>query len=110
MPTVATDGAIALVEPFIVKYYGNEKSAESINEPLDTVTCKDRFLLVEPRTGRAVAEFDILFRMLQPEELAAAMSFPKDYQFAGTRGDQVKQIGNAVPVELASAHVGALLT
>lgn len=108
-PTVATSGAIGLVEPFIVKYYGNERAGESIHQPLDTVTCKDRFMLVEPKTGRAVAELDILFRMLQPHELAAAMSFPKEYKFTGTRGDQVKQIGNAVPVELARAHARTLL-
>ena len=110
VPTVVTDGAMALVEPFLIKYYGNEKSAESIHEPLDTVTTKDRFLLVEPKTGKAVAELDILFRMLQPHELAAAMSFPKNYQFTGNRGEQVKQIGNAVPVNLARAHAKALLS
>lgn len=109
LPTIATDGAIALVQPFIVKYYGNERSAESIHEPLDTVTTKDRFMLVEPKTGRIIAELDILFRMLQPHELAAAMSFPKGYQFSGNRGDQVKQIGNAVPVNLARACAHALL-
>ena len=108
-PTIATAGAIGLVEPFIVKYYGNEKGGESIHEPLDTVTTKDRFLLVEPKTGRAIAELDILFRMLQPHELAAAMSFPKGYQFTGNRGEQVKQIGNAVPVELACACAMSLL-
>jgi len=81
-----------------------------LNKPLATVTGKDRFMLVEPKTGRAVAELDILFRMLQPHELAAAMSFPKDYKFTGTRGDQVKQIGNAVPVQLARAHARALLS
>ncbi len=108
-PTVSTSGAIALVEPFIVKYYGNEKSGESIHTPLATVTCKDRFMLIEPKTGRAIAELDILFRMLQPHELAAAMSFPKNYQFTGNRGEQVKQIGNAVPVKLARACAYALL-
>lgn len=109
VPTVATDGAVALVEPFIVKYYGTAK-ANSVDQPLDTVTTKDRFLLVEPKTGKAVAELDILFRMLQPHELAAAMSFPKDYQFTGNRGEQVKQIGNAVPVNLARAHAKSLLS
>lgn len=109
LPTVATDGAIALVEPFIVKFYGTAL-ANSIHEPLDTVTTKDRFMLVEPKTGRIVAELDILFRMLQPHELAAAMSFPKGYQFTGNRGDQVKQIGNAVPVNLARACAHALLS
>jgi DNA (cytosine-5)-methyltransferase 1 len=97
------------VEPFLVKYYGNEKSAESVNDPLDTVTTKDRFMLVEPTTRRPVAELDIRFRMLQPHELAAAMSFPKGYQFTGTKCDQVKQIGNAVPVQLAKHCLKSLI-
>jgi DNA (cytosine-5)-methyltransferase 1 len=41
--------------------------------------------------------------MLQPNELAAAQGFPSGYDFAGTKGDKVKQIGNAVPVGLAKA-------
>ncbi len=109
VPTIATSGAIGLVEPFIVKYYGTAL-ANSVNEPLDTVTTKDRFMLVEPKSGRIVAELDILFRMLQPHELAAAMSFPKGYRFTGNRGDQVKQIGNAVAVNFARAHALALLS
>ncbi len=32
-----------------------------------------------------------------------AMSFPKDYRFAGNRGEVVKQIGNAVPIQVATA-------
>lgn len=58
------------------------------------------------RTLRAV---DIRFRMLQPHELAAAMSFPADYRFSGNRGQVVKQIGNAAPVGVATALCGALL-
>lgn len=109
LPTLDTSNRFALCEPFIVKYYGSG-TAVPVNEPLDTVTSRDRFMLVEPKSGRAVAELDILFRMLQPGELAAAMSFPKGYQFTGNREDQVKQIGNAVPVELARAHARALLS
>jgi DNA (cytosine-5)-methyltransferase 1 len=60
---------------------------------------KGRFRLRE--TGGGV---DILLRMLQPHELQAAMSFPHTYKFYGNREQQVKQIGNAVPVELAQAH------
>lgn len=106
--TVVSQQNMALVEPFIVQYYGTGH-ADSVDEPLATVTTKDRFLLVEPRTGRAVAELDILFRMLQPHELAAAMSFPRGYAFTGTKEEQVKQIGNAVPVELAAALCRVLL-
>ena len=46
------------------------------------------------------------FRMLQPHELAAAQSFPQDYQFTGNRADVVKQIGNAVCPKMAQALVG----
>jgi DNA (cytosine-5)-methyltransferase 1 len=52
---------------------------------------------------------DILFRMLQPHELAAGMGFPPGYVFKGTRGEVVKQIGNAVEVNKARAHLAELL-
>ena len=72
-----------------------------------TITTRDRFALVEPK--EAGGQVDILLRMLKPEELAAAMSFPKHYLFYGTQEEQVKQIGNAVPVELARAHCRAIM-
>jgi DNA (cytosine-5)-methyltransferase 1 len=96
-----------LAQPYIVKFYGNEKSADSVNDPLATVTAKDRFGLCIPSIG---AVLDIRFRMLQPHELAAAMSFPKDYEFTGNRENKVKQIGNAVPLKTAQALCRSLLT
>lgn len=101
--TIATAGAISLIEPFIVQYYGNG-SARSVQSPLDTVTTKDRFALVE------AGALDIGFRMLQPHELAAAMSFPDGYRFAGTKTDAVRQIGNAVPVRTARALIERMVT
>lgn len=50
--------------------------------------------------GRVI---DIRIRMLKPSELAAAHSFPSDYVLTGNRGEQVKQIGNSVPVMTAAA-------
>lgn len=104
LPTIATAGAISLIEPFIVQYNGKSES-HSVDEPLNTVTTRERFGLVEVQ-GKY--QIDIRFRMLQPHELAAAMSF-ENYQFSGNRGDQVKQIGNAVPVRIAEALCRALL-
>jgi DNA (cytosine-5)-methyltransferase 1 len=46
--------------------------------------------------------------MLQPHELAAAMGFD-GYEFAGTKTDQVRQIGNAVAVRTAEALCGAMI-
>lgn len=83
---------------FVTPYYGTA-GADSVDAPLPAVTTHDRFGLVQAY-GRTL---DIHFRMLQPHELAAAMSFPRSYQFTGTRAEQVRQIGNAVPVRLAAA-------
>jgi len=105
-----TAGAIGLVEPFLVSYYGTG-GAQSIEEPLDTVTTKHRHALVRPVVeiqGQRY-QLDIRFRMLQPRELAQAQGFPADYQFTGTKTEQIKQIGNAVPCGLARALVSAVL-
>jgi DNA (cytosine-5)-methyltransferase 1 len=164
----------------VASYYGASKSSQSAEEPLPTVTTKDRFGIVVPvthagehrardvnaeplptvtgahrgelafitaqhgeREGQAprvhsvdtpaptiaatghidVAQgiitpifdgqhYDILFRMLEPHELAAAMGFTSEdqaYQFAGTKTEQIKQIGNAVSVAKMKACVGAIM-
>ncbi len=104
LPTIPAGhrGEIAVCEPFLTKYYGTGEGAKSTGEPLDTITSRDRFALVEP------AGLDIRFRMLQPHELAAAMGFD-GYKFAGTKTEQVRQIGNAVAVRTAEALCGAMM-
>lgn len=55
---------------------------------------------------------DIRFRMLMNKELARAMSFSKkdiEYEFCGTTTEITRQIGNAVPCELAAALVGVIV-
>lgn len=94
-----------LVEPFVVPFYANGQ-ADSTGDPLRTVTTRDRFGLAEPRDG---VKHDILFRMLQPHELAAAMGFPAGYKITGNRGEQVRQIGNAVEVNQSRALCSAML-
>jgi DNA (cytosine-5)-methyltransferase 1 len=110
VPTVATAGAIALVEPFLVSYYG-QGGPRRVAEPMDTITTKDRFALVRPEVVVRGKRYllDIRFRMLQPKELAAAQGFRADYRFTGTKTEQVKQIGNAVPRRMARAIVYAAL-
>jgi DNA (cytosine-5)-methyltransferase 1 len=110
-PTVATDGAIGLVEPYLVEYYGTG-GAESIDAPLNTVPTKPRHALVRPQIVINGERYllDIRFRMLQPHELALAQGFRPDYKFAGNKSEQVKQIGNAVPRRLARAIVTSALT
>lgn len=105
IPTIATAGGDALVEPFVIKYYGTGSSSP-VKSPLGTVMTKDHFGLVIPEHNAA---YDIRYRMLQPHELAAAQSFPKDYKFAGNKTQVIKQIGNAVPVKTAMALCKSLL-
>ncbi len=76
-----------------------------MNDPLRTVTTKDRHGLVDPHG----AKFDILFRMLEPDELKQGMGFGADYRITGNREEQVRQIGNAVEVNQAAALGGAML-
>jgi DNA (cytosine-5)-methyltransferase 1 len=105
LPTQDTSNRFGVVEPYIVSYYGNH-CLTPVSEPLPTCTAKDRFGLVQFAKG---IYLDIHFRMLQWHELAAAMGFPPDYEFAGTREDKVRQIGQAVEVRTAKALVRSAL-
>lgn len=101
LPGMTCRGAHAL----ITAYYGNNHSGKSVCQPLDTVTTKSRFGLV------TVRDSDILYRMLEPREFAAAMGFSdaESRKFVGTKTEITAQIGNAVPVNTATALVGALM-
>lgn len=101
VPTITATGSDAyLAQPFLIEYYGNG-GARSVNDPLPTVTTQDTFALVLPE--QFPWGLDIRFRMLHPRELAAAMGFPPDYEIVGNKTETTKQIGNAVPVNLATA-------
>jgi DNA (cytosine-5)-methyltransferase 1 len=122
IPTVTCKNGYGLVNAFLTKYYGTSVKAQSVDDPLDAVTTRDRFALVEPAivAGRTAKEkqgefsvpliplgddlyLDIRFRMLQWHELAGAQGFPKEYIFTGNKSTKVKQIGNAVPRYAAKA-------
>ena len=107
-PTVVTSGAIGLVEAFLVNYYGTGH-ADSVDDPLASVTTKDRHALVRPvvTINGERYQLDVRFRMLQPHELAGAQGFLPGYKFTGNKTEQVKQIGNAVTRRLARAIVTA---
>lgn len=96
LSTIVTKAEHYLVEPFLVKYYG-QSHTQSIKDPLGTVTTNDRFAVIN---GNPYL-MDITFRMLSARELSYAQGFPINYWFAGKQNEQVKQIGNAVPCNLA---------
>ena len=117
-PTIATKGAIRLATPVIVDMShpaGNDSGhIGSADKPIRTITTFDNIQIATPviiddvdvshlpqlPDGRYL---DIRLRMLKPSELAAAHSFPTDYILTGNRTEQVKQIGNSVPVMTAAA-------
>jgi len=50
----------------------------------------------QPSEPTTIDPNDCTFRMLEPHEIAAGMSFPADYKWAGTKRDRVRMAGNAV--------------
>lgn len=63
------------------------------SEPMRTLTASNVPSVLEPTT---IEPEDCTFRMLEPHEIAAGMSFPADYIWAGTKRDRVRMAGNAV--------------
>lgn len=136
LPTiVAADREFAIAEPFLVPHFGERPGQQprthAIDAPLPTVTSRGAAELVEAGVApadvavleRAAAQgrlvtidgqlhvLDIRFRMLEPSELARASGFSDqeaEYEFCGNKTDVTRQIGNAVPVNLARALVTAL--
>ena len=115
LSTVSCSGAHhAEVQAFLVKYFSNG-AAKSVNEPLDTVTTKDRFALVTIH-GEEYIITDIKMRMLQPRELFNAQGFPADYIIdhdadghSYVKSKQVARCGNAVTPPVPAALVRANL-
>lgn len=107
LATVTSKAHFGLAQPYLVQYNGTS-DAQPVDEPLPTVTAIEKFGLCVP-VGDGYAIVDILFRMLEPDELAAAHSLD-DYQFTGSKRDIVKQIGNSVPRRMAKALALALLS
>jgi DNA (cytosine-5)-methyltransferase 1 len=110
LPTItgANRGELAFITANFGERDGQAPRVHSIDDPTPTICAQGGVVLVRP--GR---DFDILFRMLEPHELAAAMGFTSGesrYEFTGTKTDVVRQIGNAVPVNLAAALVEALMS
>ena len=105
LPTVtgANRGELAFISAAFGEREGQAPRVHGLDDPAPTICATGRVNLVE-----AAPEYDILFRMLEPHELAAAMGFDA-YDFAGTKTQKIKQIGNAVSVKKMKACVGALM-
>ncbi len=90
----------------VTTYYGNGSTVPT-SEALPTCTTVERHaLLSKPAT--AIDINDVLFRMLEPSEIARAMDFPADYVMLGNRREQVRLAGNAVTPCAARDLVGVV--
>lgn len=115
LATVTAKADVALVQAFLLKYYGTDQDP-ALREPLHTVTTKDRFGLVMVK-GEPYAIVDIGLRMLTPRELYRAQGFPESYRIdlgadgrPLTKTAQVRMCGNSVCPPLARALVAANFT
>ncbi|WP_299478597.1 DNA cytosine methyltransferase [uncultured Paracoccus sp.] len=109
LPTItgANRGELAFITAQFGEREGQAPRTHSLDQPLPVGPTLGQGHLVEP-----TPHYDILFRMLEPHELAAAMGFTTEetrYEFAGTKTEQIKQIGNAVSVAKMKACVGAIM-
>lgn len=112
LPTItgANRGELACIVAQFGERDGQAPRVHDIADPAPTICATGRVNLVSGEVDGQ--RYDILFRMLEPHELAAAMGFNTDeqaYEFAGTKTEQIKQIGNAVSVAKMKACVGALM-
>ena len=116
--TITTSpGHFGLISAFLIKYYGTGENCSSLNDPLGTITTKDRFGLVNviiEIAGERYILKDIFLRMLKPEELKLMQGFPKDYIIDRDYNwkpypiaKQVARIGNSVVPIMAQKLVEA---
>ncbi len=85
------------------KHFGNRYTVQESDKPGKTVVAhlyKDGNLFIHPDPKQA--------RTFTVREAARIQSFSDDFVFEGSRTDQYKQVGNAVPPLMAEAFAEAL--
>jgi len=88
------DGLLAWPQ-LLIPYYGTG-TARPADQPMGTVSTRDRFAVLDAGVATSLDPLDCLFRMLEPAEIQAGMAFDAGYRILGTRRERVRQAGNAV--------------
>jgi DNA (cytosine-5)-methyltransferase 1 len=102
--TTAKGGELAFITSAFGERAGQMPRTRSIDDPATAICAQGYVPLVD-----AGDDDDILYRMLQPPELARATSFPDDYAFAGNKTEVTRQIGNAMPIKGTRAVIASML-
>jgi len=85
------------------KHFGNRYTVQASNKPGRTVVAhlyKDGNLFIHPDSEQS--------RTFTVREAARIQSFPDDFKFIGSRTNQYKQVGNAVPPLMAKQIAKAI--
>jgi DNA (cytosine-5)-methyltransferase 1 len=114
MPTITASGThVAQVMAFLTAYYSQDHApghGQSLNQPLRTITTRQRLGLVTVR-GQDYQITDITLRMLKAPELLRGQfgqyAAGYDLSAAKTQEDQVLLIGNSVSPEHAEKIIAA---
>ncbi|MFD1330724.1 DNA cytosine methyltransferase [Methylopila musalis] len=103
----------AEVRAFLVAYYGSDTDGQGVDDPMRTVTVRDRLGLVTVE-GQLYEIVDIGMRMLTARERFRAQGFPDSYVIDRghdgrrlTLEAQGRMVGNSVCPPLAAALVAA---
>lgn len=98
---------LAEVRPDLIhhdpKHFGNRYTVQTANKPGKTIVAhlyKDGNLFIHPDPDQE--------RTFTVREAARIQSFPDDFKFVGSRTNQYKQVGNAVPPLMAKQIAKAI--
>ncbi|MEQ7008408.1 DNA cytosine methyltransferase [Actinopolymorpha sp. B17G11] len=106
--TMTTKGhqSLAVWQHLLVPYYSNGQ-AYPATDPFGALSTRDRYALASATLDIDIN--DVLYRMLEPHEIGAAMAFAEDYIILGTsKAIKTMQYGNAVTPPVAEIIVSAL--
>ncbi|MCK6230996.1 DNA cytosine methyltransferase [Stenotrophomonas indicatrix] len=92
------------VAAFLMRYYGTGGQHGELDDPLATITTKDRLALVTVHlSGVPYVIVDIGLRMLKPHELFRAQGFPESYIIDRTQDG--RQVSNSRAVAMVGNSV-----
>jgi DNA (cytosine-5)-methyltransferase 1 len=101
------------VPPLLVPYYGTADSGSPVTQPCGTLTTRDRYGLAsseQPMLAELPALEDILFRMLDTDEIGLLMGFDRTFRNeARSKRARVRLYGNAVCPAVAELIISALV-